>query len=333
MKENTNDSIYSETAYDDAFRTMEGKCDDILIPFVGHMFGVKYGSDARVKRLRNEHFIEHKDEADEKRITDSSFEITYNDITRRFHLECESKKYDGTILVRLFEYDSQIARDNREAGLYNVKFKFPSSGILLLRATEKAPKTARIELEMPDGKEISYDVPVMKMSDYDIDAIFDNRLYMLIPFYIFNYENQLQEMNGSEEKLSDLINKYRCIFERLEKEQETGNLSELSLSAIIKLTYRVAYKLTRKQGKVQEKVGEVMGGKILDLPEFRIYDQGKADGLAEGRADGLAKGKAEGLAEGKAQGLKEGAKEREALELENERLRREIEQLKAAKVN
>ena len=60
-----------------------------------------------------------------------------------------------------------------------------------------------------------------------------------------------------------------------------------------------------------------MGGKILDLPEFRIYDQGKADGLSEG----------------KAQGLKEGAKEREALELENERLRREIEQLKAARAS
>ena len=41
------DLIYSETAYDDAFRTMEGKCDDILIPFVGHMFGIRYGSGAK----------------------------------------------------------------------------------------------------------------------------------------------------------------------------------------------------------------------------------------------------------------------------------------------
>ena len=95
----------------------------------------------------------------------------------------------------------------------------------------------------------------------------------------------------------------------LRSQQKMGNLSELSLSAIIKLTYRVAYKLTRKQEKVQEKVGEVMGGKVLDLPEFRIYDQGKAEGLAEG------------------------AKEREELKIENERLRRELEELKEAKFN
>jgi hypothetical protein len=33
-----------------------------------------------------------------------------------------------------------------------------------------------------------------------------------------------------------------------------------------------------KQDNVQKKVGDVMGGKVLDLPEFRIYDQGKAEG-------------------------------------------------------
>ncbi len=56
-----------------------------------------------------------------------------------------------------------------------------------------------------------------------------------------------------------------------------------------------------------------MGGKVLDLPEFKIYDQGKA--------------------EGKAEGLAQGAQERKALELENERLRREIEELKASIAN
>lgn len=34
-----NNPVYSETAYDDAFRTMEGRCDDLLIPFVSHIFG------------------------------------------------------------------------------------------------------------------------------------------------------------------------------------------------------------------------------------------------------------------------------------------------------
>ncbi len=89
-------------------------------------------------------------------------------------------------------------------------------------------------------------------------------------------------MNCSDEKIDELLEKYSYIFDRLEKEQESGNLSALSASAIIKLTYSVAYKLTMKQEKVQRKVGDVMGGKVLDLPEFRIYDQGKEEGRKEG---------------------------------------------------
>ena len=34
---------------------------------------------------------------------------------------------------------------------------------------------------------------------------------------------------------------------------------------------------------VQEKVGVFMGGIVLDLPEFRIYHEGKAEGIAEER--------------------------------------------------
>ncbi len=46
----------------------------------------------------------------------------------------------------------------------------------------------------------------------------------------------------------------------------------------------------------------------MDLPEFRIYDQGKADGIKEGKA--------------------EGEEERKRLEDENRRLREEIEKYK-----
>ena len=65
----------------------------------------------------------------------------------------------------------------------------------------------------------------------------------------------------------------------------SGALSALLYSVIIKLTYNMAYKLTMKQENVQKKVGVFMGGKVLDLPEIRIYHQGEADGMAKGEAE------------------------------------------------
>lgn len=307
------DPVYSESAYDDAFRTMEGKCDDLVIPFVGHMFNENYGSDAIIRRLRNEHFVEHENGSEEKRITDSRFEIVYKEVTKKYHLECESKKYDGTILVRIFEYDSQIAKTSATNSLSELNVSFPNSGLLLLRSPQNAPESASINISVPTGEVVSYEVPIMKMSDYTIDDIFQKRLFMLIPFYIFNYEDQLSSIDRSKEELDNLLKVYGHLFDRLEMEQKIGNLSALSYSAIIKLTHSVAYKLTMKQNNVQKKVGEFMGGKILELPEFKIFEQG------------VLKGKEEGKVEGKA----EGEAERKKLQAENDELRKELEELKA----
>ena len=328
-----NNPVYSETAYDDAFRTMEGRCDDLLIPFVSHMFKEVYGNSAVIKRLRNEHFVEHEDRTEEKRVTDSNFEIIYNGISKRYHLECESKKYDGTILVRIFEYDSQIAKNQAEGSLYKLKVNFPNSGLLLLRGSAEAPDHAEIEISMPDDRAVSYHVPIVKMSDYTVDDIFREKLFMLIPFYIFNYERQLPDIDKSEDDINRLLNVYSDVFDRLENELRSGNLSALSYSAIIRLTYSVAYKLTMKQDNVRKKVGDVMGGKVLDLPEFILFDQAKAEAKAELRAEAMAEVKAEAVAEVKAEArnevLAEFAAERKRLEEEIAKLQKRIEELES----
>lgn len=71
--------------------------------------------------------------------------------------------------------------------------------------------------------------------------------------------------------------------------------------------------------KVQEKVGGVMGGKVLDLPEFRVFREGKAEGLKEGKAEGLK------------EGLKEGEAERQQMAEKIEALQRELERIKKDK--
>ena len=305
-KENEKDvPLYSETAYDDAFRTMEGRCDDLLIHFVSHMFGEKYDKSAVVKRLRNEQYVEHEDGASEKRVTDSHFEIRWHNITKRYHLECESQGYNDEILVRIFEYGSQIAKDTKEVIKYKARFSFPNSGLLLLKSSKAVPDAASIEIAMPNGQELSFDVPIIKMADYTVDDIFREELYMLIPFYIFNYGDKLKEINVSEEKTELLLNEYRMVFEMLEEKMNEGLLSAVSYDAIIRLTHSVAYKYTMNTKNIQKKVGDVMGGKVLDLPSFRIYDQGKAEGKAEGE------------------------QERKELKNEVDRLRKELEELKA----
>ena len=69
------------------------------------------------------------------------------------------------------------------------------------------------------------------------------------------------------------------------------------------------FKLSMKNENIQRKVGDVMGGKVIDLPEIRLYRKGKSEGYAEGIAQTEEKYK--------------------DVVLENERLRKEVEELKA----
>ncbi len=88
---------------------------------------------------------------------------------------------------------------------------------------------------------------------------------------------------------------------------------------------QVLNKLTKKHESVNRKVGDSMGGKVLDLPILQVYHKGKDEGREEGREEG----RAEGIEKGIEQGLAKGEAERLELSLEVERLRKELEQLKS----
>lgn len=298
----------SGSVYDNAFRTLEGECDDLILPFINHMFDEEYDNTAVIKRLRNEHVIEKSGEKDVKRITDSSLEILFGNVAKRYHIECESKKYDGTILIRIFEYDSQIALDTAEGSLHKIHMKFPHTGILLLRESNDAPKKAVIELEMPSGDQLSYDVQILKMTDYTLDEIFEYNLLLLLPFYIFKYENEFAYIDCNQDKMDALFEVYDNIYSKLDEVLNSGNLSAFSYGAIIRLIHEVANKLTSNHKNIHKKVGVIMGGKTLEIPEVRIYHKGKDEGRAEGRAEGEA--------------------ERKSLEEEIIRLKRELAELK-----
>ncbi|WP_022758258.1 hypothetical protein [Butyrivibrio fibrisolvens] len=77
--------------------------------------------------------------------------------------------------------------------------------------------------------------------------------------------------------------------------------------------------------KVQEKVGDIMGGKVLDLPEIRLFHEAKNLGLAEGEEE---RKKLADENEKLAHEKEKLANKNEKLSNEIELLRKELERLK-----
>ena len=275
--------------YDGAFRTILNDCRKLIIPVINEIFGETYIGEEEIQFFPNEHFIDQQDEADRERITDTNFTIL-GKIPKKYHIECESSLPDGKITIRLFEYDAQIALDEGEVTEETLTVTFPNTAVLYLRTYKKTPDKMKYVIITPGGT-VQYDIPIMKVQKYSLDDIFEKRLLMLIPFYIFSHENSFPEYNSNEQKLEKLKAEYQVILERLDGLEQQGVIGAFDKRTIIELSGDVIKEIAQKYENVQKGVGDIMGGALIETEARRILNKGISETKKETALRMLKRGK------------------------------------------
>ncbi len=266
--------------YDGAFRTILNDCRKLIIPVINEIFKEHYTGEEEIRFFPNEHFLDQQDAADKERITDTNFQII-GKIVKKYHLECESSLPDGKITVRLFEYDAQIALDEGEFTEETLTVTFPNTAVMYLRAYKKTPDKMKYVIVTPGGT-VQYDVPIMKVQSYSLDEIFEKRLLMLIPFYIFSHEKSFLEYNNNEQKLEELKAEYRIILERLDDLEKQGIIGAFDKRTIIELSSDVIREIARKYENVQKGIGAMMRGPLIQTEARTILNRGISQGISQG---------------------------------------------------
>ncbi len=257
--------------YDGAFRTILNDCRKLIIPVINEIFGETYIGEEEIQFFPNEHFIDQQDEADRERITDTNFTIL-GKIPKKYHIECESSLPDGKITIRLFEYDAQIALDEGEVTEETLTVTFPNTAVLYLRTYKKTPDKMKYVIITPGGT-VQYDVPIMQVQTYSLDDIFEKRLLMLIPFYIFSHEKGFPEYNSNEQKLAELKAEYQEILKRLDELEQQGVIGAFDKRTIIELSGDVIKEIAQKYENVQKGVGDIMGGALIETSARRLKNE------------------------------------------------------------
>ena len=247
--------------------------------FRSEIFDEHYTGEEEIRFFPNEHFLDQQDAADKERITDTSFQIIGR-IVKKYHLECESSLPDGKITIRLFEYDAQIALDEGEVTEETLTVIFPNTAVMYLRAYKKTPDKMKYVIVTPGGT-VQYDVPIMKVQSYSLDEIFEKRLLMLIPFYIFSHEKSFSEYNNNEQKLEELKAEYRIILERLDDLEKQGIIGAFDKRTIIELSSDVIREIARKYENVQKGIGAMMRGPLIQTEARTILNRGISQGISE----------------------------------------------------
>ena len=256
----------NNTIFDDVFRTMFEKMPELIIPVINEIFGTKYPLDVPLEQMRNEHQTKNGE-----RITDSYFTIK----RRKYHIECQSTD-NSEMVIRMVEYDFAISLDdvNKEDGIY--RMRFPNSAVIYLRGTEKT--NLCMEMIMPDGNTIRYQTPVLCIQKYTKDEIFQKKLLFLLPFYIMRYEKNKKRIGEDRTELKKLLEEYMSIESYLEQELlDRGR--EKAYRDLIELIERIAEYIFAEEDSVKERIGDIMGGKVLELQSDKLIKKGREEGI------------------------------------------------------
>ena len=128
--------------------------------------------------------------------------------------------------------------------------------------------------------------------------IFEKRLLILLPYHILRYESFLKNSGSNTKKLEQLLTDYQKISSALE--QCTNDKKSTLYIDMITLIEEIADHIIPKDNeKIRERLGDIMGGKILQLESERLLEKGQLLGEAKGRAAGQAEGRIQGQAEGR----------------------------------
>ena len=270
------------TIFDDVFRTIAQKMPYLLIPLINEVFQTNYSEDIHFQQLRNEHY-----EKFGKIITDSILQIE----DHTYHLECQSS-LDGRMVIRMFEYDFSIALELAQKNNETFEIEFPQSCVLYIRnhRERSLPDYHKAIVKIADAQQIVYRVPILRAQNYTVDSIFEKRLLILLPYHILRYESFLKNSGSNTKKLEQLLTDYQKINDALEQCMDDKK-STLYIDMITLIEEIADHIIPKDSEKIRERLGNIMGGKILQLESERLLEKGQLLGEAKGRAMGQVEGR------------------------------------------
>ena len=273
------------TIFDDVFRTMLEKMPELVVPLINEAFGTNYPADVAVEQQRNEHQAKNGE-----RITDSRLKIA----DKIYHIECQSTG-DAEMVIRMIEYDFAISLETKQIENGRYKIYVPHSCVLYLRGKGRRD-TLGMDIIMPDGRIIKYELPAIYIERYTQDVIFQKKLLFFLPFYVMRYEKSREDIEKDPVKLQKLLDEYATIASRLE-ESLLGKGREALYRYLVEVIIKIADYIFADSEKTKKGVDRIMGGKVLELKTDKLINEIRQDVKEEVKAEVKAEVKEEVKAE------------------------------------
>lgn len=279
--------------YDNVFKTMKMKHKRLFVSVINDVFGKDYPLDVKVDVLPSEGYLTENETADgskeiEEQISD--FLIKIRDEV--YLLECQSYD-DGSMAIRIAEYAFIVARQFAVWDIGKATIPMPRFTVIYVKRTEKTPKATTITFTFPDGQNVDYKSDNVILEELTKEYIIKKKLFPYIPFYIARYEKDIISGDDIEAAVDDLVY-FRDEIIRLHNESE---LSDGEMADLMGFVNTIVTHITNGN-KNEERLVDVMGGRIIETQTEKWIRQGMEQGIRQGEAKMIVElGQEDGLSD------------------------------------
>ncbi len=112
----------------------------------------------------------------------------------------------------------------------------------------------------------------------------------MLPFYLFNYEKRLDEIECDEAKLDALTEEYNRIVSELSGLVATREITAFDIITITDLMEKVFKALAHGREHISERIGGIMGGQVIMTKAKEILNSGIEQGIEQGLEQGIEQG-------------------------------------------
>jgi hypothetical protein len=136
-----------------------------------------------------------------------------------------------------------------------ISIKFPNAKIIYWETTKKTPDEVTLTLGFPDGEHYNYVVPTVKFLSYTIKELEEQKLAILLPFYVLKLRNKAVSAKTSKRR-SELVKEIKPMIEELvaaaDRAGQTGLMNETDKRIVLDHMQRMYKELFAQYNEFKE---------------------------------------------------------------------------------
>jgi len=210
-----------------------------------------------------------------------------------FHIEVQTVN-DREMSIRMLEYGYNIGLAHQEKSDADGRrvLKFPHQMVIFLDDNPRIPDTVEVRIIFPDGQEVIYRVPTLKIRNYSMTDLVNRELYLLLPFEIFKVRKMFEAANRAkthraekkDRATDELVRTAEDLVQEVERLCNEGRLDAAGKDAIITSMGEIYYHMSTKYSLARE-INTKVDTMVTSIME-KVRKEGKREGKLEGKREG-----------------------------------------------